>query len=92
MNTFDHTSPVEPRWRGGASRKETVLFRLVWCMGAALVIASLLLIAGACAADTMAGESGQPAGVLGAIGLCLGAILVVFGLLAHGIAQKPGRR
>lgn len=40
----------------------------------------------------MAGESGQPAGVLGAIGLCLGAILVVFGLLAHGIAQKPGRR
>lgn len=92
MNTSDNVAPVQARWRAAASRAQTGVFRAVWVVGAAAVTASVLLIVGAFAADSTAGESWQPAGVLGAIGLCLGVMLIIVGLVARSVAAEPGHR
>lgn len=91
MTTSHSTAPVPAGWLAVASRVQIGVFRTVWVVGAVAVVASVLLLIGAFTADSKAGESWQPAGVLGAIGLCLGVTLVVVGMLARFVA-KSGRR
>jgi len=85
VNTSDNASTA-------ISRAQTGLVRGVLGVGALGVIASVLLIVGAFTANSRAGESGQPAGVLGAIGLCLGATVLMVGALARFVVLKSGRR
>ncbi|MDG4862523.1 hypothetical protein P8605_30745 [Streptomyces sp. T-3] len=92
MNTSDSTSPVRPRWRDVASREQVGMLGVAWGIGAAFVITSTLLIIGAFQADPTAGESWQPAGMLGAIGLSFGATIVIVGMLTRIIVMKSGRR
>lgn len=75
-----------------ASRTQTGLVRVVLGVGALGVVASVLLIVGAFTASSRAGENWQPAGVLGAIGLCLGGTILVVGLLARFVVTRSGRR
>ncbi|MEV5508783.1 hypothetical protein [Streptomyces orinoci] len=92
MNTSDNASPTRPSRSDVAARAKTIVFRGIWGVGALVVLASVLLIVGAFTADPMAGESWQPAGVLGLIGLCLGGTLLIVGMLARSVVPKPGRR
>ncbi|WP_310722840.1 hypothetical protein [Streptomyces sp. N2A] len=91
MNTSDHASPVPPRRSDLASRAQSRIVRGVWGVGALAVIGSVLLIIGAFTADPKAGESWQPAGLLGLIGLCLGGTLVIVGMLARFVVTKAER-
>ncbi|GGU37274.1 hypothetical protein [Streptomyces violascens] len=61
-------------------------------IGAVVVIASMVLIVGAFMTNSAAGESWQPAGTLGAIGLCVGATMVSVGVLGRSIVTKSGLR
>jgi hypothetical protein len=85
VNTSDTASNI-------ATRTQTGLVKGVLGVGALGVVASVLLIIGALTTNTMAGEDWQPAGVLGAIGLCLGGTVLMVGLLAHFVVTRPGRR
>ncbi|MFJ4876946.1 hypothetical protein ACIP93_17240 [Streptomyces sp. NPDC088745] len=60
--------------------------------GALTAVLSLLLVIGGLTANTAAGETGQPAGVLGAIGLFLGGTLLAVGALARRVVALSGRR
>ncbi|MEW2439055.1 hypothetical protein AB0952_33765 [Streptomyces caniferus] len=68
------------------------MFRGVWAVGALAVITSVLLIIGAFAANPRAGESGQPAALLGLIALCFGGTLLTVGTLARFVVTKSKRR
>ncbi|MER7708936.1 hypothetical protein ABTX81_39480 [Kitasatospora sp. NPDC097605] len=85
MNTTEPAAPARP------SRSEAVLVRGTFGVGALTVLASLLLIAGAFAADARTGENWQPAGVLGSIGLLLGGTILAVGVLARSVAARTGR-
>ncbi|MFD9633074.1 hypothetical protein [Streptomyces violascens] len=61
-------------------------------VGTVVLIASMVLIVGAFMSDSAAGESWQPGGMLGAIGLCVGATMVGVGVLGRSIATKSGLR
>ncbi|MFF8381043.1 hypothetical protein ACF07V_33470 [Streptomyces sp. NPDC015661] len=61
-------------------------------IGALTAVLSLLLVIGGLTANTAAGETGQPAGVLGVIGLFLGGTLLAVGVLARSVAAQAGRR
>ncbi|MFE9554277.1 hypothetical protein ACFYOD_12450 [Streptomyces sp. NPDC006703] len=61
-------------------------------IGAVVLIASIVLTVGAYMTDSAAGESWQPAGTLGAIGLCIGATMVSVGLLGRSIVTRSGGR
>jgi hypothetical protein len=56
--------------------------------GVLVVLASVLLIVGGFTANTAAGEDGQPAAVLGAVGLCFGAVVLLIGGLARKVTAK----
>jgi len=73
------------------SRAQNGLVRGMLGVGALGVLGSVLLLVGAFAANTAAGESWQPAAVLGAITLCLGATILAVGLLARSVVAKSGR-
>ncbi|GAA3486920.1 hypothetical protein [Streptomyces cremeus] len=60
--------------------------------GALTAVLSLLLVIGGLTANTAAGETGQTAGVLGAIGLFLGGTLLAVGALARRVVALSGRR
>ncbi|MFI5760861.1 MULTISPECIES: hypothetical protein [unclassified Streptomyces] len=89
MNTCDHTSHKPS---AVSSRVLTAVFKGVWMAGALVIAASMWLIISAFGTDSAAGQSWQPAGELGAIGLCLGAMLVVLGLLTHSAAAQAEHR
>ncbi|MFF8710057.1 hypothetical protein ACF07T_01245 [Streptomyces sp. NPDC015184] len=89
MTPPDHTPTVQPQWD---SRMRTVFLRSLLGVGALTAVASLLLIVGALTADTAAGRTGQPAGVLGVIGLFLGGTLMAVGVLAQSLTARPGHR
>ncbi|MFF4187905.1 hypothetical protein ACFYZ9_32400 [Streptomyces sp. NPDC001691] len=75
------------------SRRFTTLWTMTTgAVGAALLIGSLVLITGAFLTDSAAGESWQPAGTLGAVGLCLGATMVSVGVLGRSLGTKSGLR
>ncbi|MFI6054964.1 hypothetical protein ACIBCO_33360 [Streptomyces violascens] len=61
-------------------------------IGAVVLIASMVLIVGAFMTNAAAGESWQPAGTLGAIGLCIGATMVSVGVLGRSVVTKSGLR
>ncbi|WP_405487671.1 hypothetical protein [Streptomyces sp. NBC_00096] len=86
------SSPAEPRWSDVASRTQIGMFRAVWGVGALAAIASALLVVGGFSANRMAGESGQPAAVLGLIGLCLSGTVLTVGMLARFVVLKTARR
>ncbi|MFF3217013.1 hypothetical protein ACFYYB_41140 [Streptomyces sp. NPDC002886] len=88
MNTSGNATPARARWDDGVSRSRTSMVWAVWGLGAAFVIGSVILLVGAFTADSMAGESWQPAGVLGAIGLSLGVVFVICGVLARALVSK----
>lgn len=73
------------------SVRTTALSRGALAIGALTAVLSLLLVIGALTANTAAGETGQPAGALGVIGLSLGGTLLAVGLLARSIAAQAGR-
>lgn len=75
-----------------SSVRTTALFRGALGIGALTAFLSLLLVVGALTANTAAGETGQPAGVLGVIGLFLGGTLLAVGVLARSVAAQAGRR
>ncbi|MFF8774556.1 hypothetical protein [Kitasatospora sp. NPDC015120] len=85
MNTPGTATAARPRRFGRA------LVRGVFGAGALTVLASLLLIAAAFAADARTGESRQPAGVLGSIGLLLGGTILSVGALARTAVAGSGR-
>jgi len=60
--------------------------------GALTAVLSLLLVIGGLTANTAAGETGQPAGVLGVIGLFLGGTLLAVGALARRVVTLGERR
>ncbi|MEU2180729.1 hypothetical protein [Streptomyces thermolilacinus] len=60
-------------------------------VGALTAVLSLLLVIGGLTANTAAGETGQPAGVLGVIGLFLGGTLLAVDALARSVAARAGR-
>jgi hypothetical protein len=91
VNTSDNASPVQPRRSGVASRAQTGMFRGLWAVGALGVITAVLLFIGALAADTMAGETGQPAALLGLIAFCFGGTLLAVGMLARFVVTKSER-
>ncbi|MEV4428507.1 hypothetical protein ACIGN6_15255 [Streptomyces sp. NPDC053792] len=74
------------------SVRTTALSRGVLGIGALTAALSLLLVIGGLTANTAAGETGQPAGVLGVIGLFLGGTLLAVGALARSVAAQAGRR
>jgi hypothetical protein len=74
-----------------ACRNPTGMLWAVWVVGALAVIASVVLMIGAVTADPMAGETGQPAALLGLIGLCFGGVVLIAGMLARSIVTKAGR-
>ncbi|MEU7017425.1 hypothetical protein [Streptomyces sp. NPDC046385] len=84
MNPTDHTAP--------ANRVRTVFLRSVWGVGGLTALVSLLLVAGALSANTAAGESGRPAGVLGVIGLFLAGAFLAVGVLTRLVLGQDGRR
>ncbi|WP_329488616.1 hypothetical protein OG618_18425 [Kitasatospora sp. NBC_01246] len=86
MSNSDTAAVVRP------SRGEVALVRGAWGVGTLTVVASVLLIVGAFAADSAAGETGQPAGVLGAIGLFVGGTILAVGLLARSVVARSGRQ
>ncbi|MFE2177787.1 hypothetical protein ACFVVL_00635 [Kitasatospora sp. NPDC058115] len=67
------------------------LVRGAFGAGALTVLASLLLIAAAFAADARTGENWQPAGVLGSMGLLLGGTILAVGALARTAVAGTGR-
>ncbi|MEU3411648.1 hypothetical protein ABZ760_10290 [Streptomyces sp. NPDC006658] len=73
------------------SFRTTALSRGALGVGALTAVLSLLLVVGGLTANTAAGETGQPAGVLGAIGLFLGGTLLTVGALARRVVA-PGER
>ncbi|MER5890205.1 hypothetical protein ABT160_40800 [Streptomyces sp. NPDC001941] len=73
-------------------RRDLVALRALGGFGALIVAASVLLVVGGFTADTSAGESGQPAAVLGAIGLCLGAVTAGVWFLARLVLNRRGER
>ncbi|MFF9013416.1 hypothetical protein ACF09C_10680 [Streptomyces sp. NPDC014870] len=89
MNSSDRTAAAQPQW---GSRPQTALRRGALGIGALTAVLSLLLVLGAFTANTTAGETGQPAGVLGVIGLFLGGTLLAVGGLARFVAAQAGRR
>ncbi|WP_158813381.1 hypothetical protein [Streptomyces rimosus] len=91
MNTSDNASPVQPRRSGFATRARSGVFTGVWAVGALAVVTSVLLIIGAFAADPLAGETGQPAALLGLIAFCFGVTLLTVGLLARSVVAKAER-
>ncbi|MCH0540876.1 hypothetical protein I3F58_15110 [Streptomyces sp. MUM 203J] len=84
MDPSDRTAP--------GSRSRAVFRWGVRGVGGLTALASLLLIAGALTADTAAGETGQPAGVPGVIGLFLGGTLLAAGGRARLVLARAGRR
>ncbi|PKV90028.1 hypothetical protein [Streptomyces sp. TLI_146] len=87
MSTPESASSTRPT--DGPSRTEIVLGRTLWSVGAVVSALSVLLLVGACATDTAAGESWQPAGVLGMIGLLLGATILAVAVVARRVTRKP---
>ncbi|MEV5644544.1 hypothetical protein AB0L67_31090 [Streptomyces flaveolus] len=61
-------------------------------VGALTAVMSLLLVIGALTANTAAGETRQPAAVLGAIGLFLGGMLLTVAALARRVLALGERR
>ncbi|QIS22446.1 hypothetical protein [Nocardia terpenica] len=83
---------VAVRWRDVASPAQVGMFRAVWVVGGAAIVASALLLIGAFTANTAAGESGQTAGLLGVVGLLFGAAIVIIGLLVRfGVMKSVSR-
>ncbi|MFF7097296.1 hypothetical protein ACFY9A_33585 [Streptomyces rubradiris] len=74
------------------SFRTTALSRGALGVGALTTVLSLLLVVGGLTANTAAGETGQPAGVLGAIGLFLGGALLAVGALARKVVALGERR
>ncbi|MFH9953698.1 hypothetical protein ACH4OX_05685 [Streptomyces roseolus] len=74
------------------SFRTTALSRAALAAGALTAVLSLLLVIGGLTANTAAGETGQPAGVLGAIGLFLGGTLLAVGALARKVVTLGERR
>ncbi|WP_426364690.1 hypothetical protein [Streptomyces sp. E-08] len=70
----------------------TALSRGALAAGALTTVLSLLLVVGGLTANTGAGETGQPAAVLGAIGLFLGGTLLAVGALARKVVALGERR
>ncbi|WP_086827640.1 hypothetical protein [Streptomyces sp. NRRL B-24572] len=75
-----------------SSCRTTALSRGVLAAGALTTVLSLLLVIGGLTANTAAGETGQPAGVLGVIGLFLGGTLLAVGALARRVVPLGERR
>ncbi|MEU0009510.1 hypothetical protein ABZ079_36200 [Streptomyces sp. NPDC006314] len=92
VTRLGNASPVQPRQSKGASRAQIGTLRGVWCFGVLAIIVFVLLIIGGFAADSKAGETGQPAGVLGLIVLFLGLTVLIVGMLARFVVAKPERR
>ncbi|MGW7448065.1 hypothetical protein [Kitasatospora sp. NPDC054795] len=86
MSNPDTAAVVRP------SRGEVAMVRGAWGVGTLAVAASVTLIVSAFAADSAAGETGQPAGVLGVIGLFVGGTVLAVGLLARAVVARSGRR
>ncbi|MEU6970842.1 hypothetical protein AB0A71_24510 [Kitasatospora aureofaciens] len=86
MSNSDTAAAVRP------SRGEAALVRGAWGFGTLAVVTSVLLIVGAFAANSAAGETGQPAGVLGVIGLFIGGTILAVGMLARSVVARSGRR
>ncbi|MEU7070735.1 hypothetical protein AB0B30_08200 [Streptomyces narbonensis] len=74
------------------SFRTTALSRGALAAGAPTAVLSLLLVIGGLTANTAAGETGQPAGVFGAIGLFLGGTLLAVGALARKVVALGERR
>ncbi|MFF5423712.1 MULTISPECIES: hypothetical protein [unclassified Streptomyces] len=74
------------------SFRTTALSRGALGAGALIAVLSLLLVVGGLTANTAAGETGQPAGVLGVIGLFLGGTLLAVGALARKIVALGEHR
>ncbi|MEU2505095.1 hypothetical protein ABZ621_10295 [Streptomyces sp. NPDC007863] len=74
------------------SFRTTALSRSALAAGALTAVLSLLLVIGGLTANTAAGETGQPAGVLGVIGLFLGGTLLAVGALARRVVPLGERR
>ncbi|MFJ4185419.1 hypothetical protein [Kitasatospora sp. NPDC089509] len=85
MNTSDNTLSVRP------SRVQNGLVTGMLGAGALTTLAAVLLIAGAFTANPNAGETGQPAGVLGAVALFLGGTLLAVGALGRSILRARQR-
>jgi hypothetical protein len=74
------------------STRTTTLSRGALGVGALTAVLSLLLVVGGLTANTAAGETGQPSGVLGAIGLFLGGTLLAVGALARRVVALDEHR
>lgn len=85
MNTPDNALTVQP------SRARSGLVTGMLGAGALTALAAGLLIVGAFTANANAGESWQPAGVLGAIALFLGGTLLAVGALGCTILRAQNR-
>ncbi|ROQ32936.1 hypothetical protein EDD98_1935 [Streptomyces sp. PanSC19] len=72
--------------------RTTALSRGALGVGALTAVLSLLLVVGGLTADTGAGETGQPAGVLGLVGLFLGGTLLAVGALARKVVALGTHR
>lgn len=92
MSAPENTAPVPTSRCADTFLARTGMFRVVQGIGAAGVVASALLIIGAFTTDPSAGESWQPAGVLGLIGLCFGVTFLLVGMPARSTAPKAERR
>lgn len=85
MNTSDNALTVQP------SRAHSGLVTGMLGTGALTALAAVLLIVGAFTANASAGETWQPAGVLGAIALFLGGTLLAVGALGRSILRARNR-
>ncbi|GAB4586178.1 hypothetical protein [Nocardia sp. IFM 10818] len=92
MSTRDNVSPVRPRWRDVASPAQVGMFRAVWVLGGLAVAVAVLVVAGAFAADSAGGESGQPAALLGLIAGLFGASVLIVGVLVRFGVVRQGSR
>ncbi|MFF1379429.1 hypothetical protein [Streptomyces sp. NPDC058308] len=91
MSTSGHTGSAQTQAHSFASRAQIALLRVVWLLGAVITAVSVFLVGSALATDSSAGESWQPAGIPGLLGLCVGGTLLIVGLLTRLVVKGRQR-